>query len=89
MKHSTSSWQVSQLLALVLVGNFNLPDICWKYNTAERKQSRRFLECVEENFLMQLVSEPTGGGASLDLLFKTEDWWELWRSEAVLVLATT
>jgi len=24
---------------------------------------------VEENFLMQLVSEPSRGGASLDLLF--------------------
>jgi len=39
--------EVSQLLALVLVGDFNLTDICWKYNTVERKQSRRFLECVE------------------------------------------
>jgi len=61
--------EVSQSLALVLMGDFNLPDICWKYNTAERKQSRRFLECVEENFLTQLVNKPTRGGASLDLLF--------------------
>ncbi|PKU42231.1 rna-directed dna polymerase from mobile element jockey-like [Limosa lapponica baueri] len=44
----------SQLLTFVLVGDFNLPDVCWKYNTAERKQSRRFLECVEDNFLTQL-----------------------------------
>ncbi|KAK4827179.1 hypothetical protein QYF61_015141 [Mycteria americana] len=36
--------EASRLLALVLVGDFNLPDVCWKYNTAERKQSRRFLE---------------------------------------------
>jgi len=43
--------EVSQSLALVLMGDFNLPDACWKYNTAERKQSRRFLECVEDNFL--------------------------------------
>jgi len=28
-------------LALVLVGDFNLPDVCWKHNTAEKKQSRR------------------------------------------------
>ncbi|KAK4815416.1 hypothetical protein QYF61_001404 [Mycteria americana] len=42
--------------------------VCWKYNTAEKKQSRRFLNCVEDNFLTQLVSEPTRGGASLDLL---------------------
>jgi len=46
-----------------------LPDICWKCNTAERKLSRRFLECVEDNFLTQLVSEPSRTRASLDLLF--------------------
>jgi len=60
---------VSQLLALVLLGDFNLPGICWKYNTAEKKQSRRFLEYVKDNFLTQLVSEPTTGGVWLDLLF--------------------
>jgi len=59
--------EVSQLLVLVLVGEFKFPDICWKYNTAERKQSRRFLECVEGNFVTQLVREPTRAGASLDL----------------------
>ncbi|GAB0209132.1 hypothetical protein GRJ2_003378900 [Grus japonensis] len=48
--------EVSQSLALVLMGDFNLPDICWKSNTAERKQSRRFLERVEDNFLTQLQS---------------------------------
>ncbi|TRZ07386.1 hypothetical protein HGM15179_019724 [Zosterops borbonicus] len=40
--------------ALVLVGDFNLPDICWEPNTAEKRQSRKFLECVEDNFLSQL-----------------------------------
>ncbi|KAK4811256.1 hypothetical protein QYF61_022153 [Mycteria americana] len=35
--------EASRSLALVLVGDFNLPDVCWKYNTAERKQSRGFL----------------------------------------------
>ncbi|KAK4829368.1 hypothetical protein QYF61_003295 [Mycteria americana] len=42
--------EASQSLALVLVGDFNLPDVCWKYNTAE-EQSRRFLECVADIFL--------------------------------------
>ena len=51
------------------MGDFNFPDICWKYNTAEWDQSRRFLECVADNFLMQLVREPTREGALLDLLF--------------------
>jgi len=65
--------EVSQLLALVLTWEFNLPDICWKYNTAEKKQSRRFLECVEDNFLTHPVSEPTRGGASLDLLLTNRE----------------
>ena len=51
------------------MGDFNLLDICWKYNTAERKQSRKILECVKDNFPMQLVNKPMRGGASLDLLF--------------------
>uniref|UniRef100_A0A8B9C3Y3 Reverse transcriptase domain-containing protein n=1 Tax=Anser brachyrhynchus TaxID=132585 RepID=A0A8B9C3Y3_9AVES len=59
--------------ALVLVGDFNFPDISWKHNTAQRKQSRRFLESMEDSFLTQLVREPTRGGAPLDLLFTNSD----------------
>ncbi|RMB98864.1 hypothetical protein DUI87_24408 [Hirundo rustica rustica] len=62
---------VSGSSALILVGDFNLPDICWKLNTAEKRQSRKFLECVE--FLLQLVGEPTKGGTMLDLLFANRD----------------
>ncbi|GAB0207710.1 hypothetical protein GRJ2_003236700 [Grus japonensis] len=65
--------EVSQSLALVLMRDFNLPDFCWKYNIAERKQSRRFLECVEDNFLIQLVSEPTREGAQLDMSFANRE----------------
>ncbi|KAK4806242.1 LOW QUALITY PROTEIN: hypothetical protein QYF61_013386 [Mycteria americana] len=65
--------EASRSLALVLVGDFNLPDVCWKYNTAERKQSRRFLERVADNFLTQLVREPTREGAPLDLLFANRE----------------
>jgi len=35
----------------------------------ERKQFRKFLEHVEDNFLTQLVSEPTRESTLLDLLF--------------------
>ena len=66
--------EISRLLALVLVGDFNFPDICWKYNTAERDQSQRFLENVgDDKFLTQLVSEPTREGALLDLLFVSRE----------------
>ena len=51
------------------MGDFNFPNTCWEYNIAQKKQSRRFLECMEDNFLMQLVREPMRGAAPLDLLF--------------------
>ena len=60
--------EISRSLALVLAGDFNFPDICWKYNTAEWDQSWRFLECVGDNFRTELVSELTRKGALLDLL---------------------
>ncbi|KAK4818831.1 hypothetical protein QYF61_019868 [Mycteria americana] len=65
--------EASRSLALALLGDFNLLDVCWKYNTAERKQSRRFLERVADHFLTQLVSEPTREGAPLDLLFMNRE----------------
>ncbi|RMC05539.1 hypothetical protein DUI87_18735 [Hirundo rustica rustica] len=40
-----------------LNGDFNLPDICWELNIAEKRQSRKFLECMEDNFLLQLVAK--------------------------------
>lgn len=60
---------VSELLALVLVADFNLWDVFWKYCIANRKQSWKFLECVEDNILKQLVSELTRESFLLDLLF--------------------
>ena len=47
------------MLALVLKGDFNFPDVCWKYDKAERRQCRRSLECVKDNFLTQVVRELT------------------------------
>ncbi|PKU42080.1 rna-directed dna polymerase from mobile element jockey-like [Limosa lapponica baueri] len=64
--------EVSQSTALVLVGDFNLPDICWKYNTAESRQARRFLECMEDNFLTQLVRNGVSKTSTLD--FQREDF---------------
>ncbi|RMC15950.1 hypothetical protein DUI87_08157 [Hirundo rustica rustica] len=58
--------KISVSSALVLVGDFNLPDICWELNTAEKRRSRKCLECMEDNFLLQLVGEPTRGRTMLD-----------------------
>ncbi|KAJ7414311.1 dtw domain-containing protein 2 [Willisornis vidua] len=63
---------VSKLPAVVLMDDFNLPDICWELNTAKR-QSRRFLDCIEDDFLLQLVNEPTRGGVLLNPLFTNRE----------------
>jgi len=46
-----------------------------------------FLQCVEDNFLTQLVSEPTREGALFDLLFANKE--ELVGDVVVRGLATT
>ena len=53
---------------LVLMGDFNHPDTCWGDNTAGHKQSRRFLEYIDDNFLLQVIEEPTRRGAMPDLV---------------------
>lgn len=54
-----------RLLAAVSVtdpgscGEFNYLDICWRSYSAKHKQSRRFLESTDDNFLSHLVEVPT------------------------------
>jgi len=44
--------EASRSKALVLMGDFNHTGICWMYNTASHRQTRRLLECIEDNFLL-------------------------------------
>uniref|UniRef100_A0A672UTJ2 Reverse transcriptase domain-containing protein n=1 Tax=Strigops habroptila TaxID=2489341 RepID=A0A672UTJ2_STRHB len=55
------------------MGDFNHSDICWRDGTARHKQSRRFLDCVEGNFLFQAIEEPTRRGAMLDLVLTNRE----------------
>ena len=64
---------VSRSQALVLMGDFNYPDICWISSIARHAWSRRFLQCVEDNFLMQVVEELTRGGVLLDLILTNKE----------------
>ncbi|GAB0191026.1 hypothetical protein GRJ2_001567900 [Grus japonensis] len=48
--------------------DFSHPDICWRDNTAGHKQSRKFLECSDDNFLPQVLREPMRRSAMLDLV---------------------
>lgn len=58
---------------LVLVGDFDLAHVCWKFSVVKRKQLRKFLECVESNFLTQPVCKPVRQDALMDLLFVNRD----------------
>ena len=59
--------EVLCLRALVLMGDFNHLDICLNSGIMDGRQSRRFLESVD-NFLVQVIDGPTRGEALLDLV---------------------
>ena len=63
--------QLANVGQLPVPGDFNFPTICWK--AVQKEQSRRFLECMEDKFLMQLVSKTTRGASPLDLLFTNRE----------------
>ncbi|GAB0207763.1 hypothetical protein GRJ2_003242000 [Grus japonensis] len=63
----------SRSQALVLMGDFNHPDICWKSKMAKHAQSRRFLQSIDDNFLTQVVEEPMRRGVLLDLVLTNKE----------------
>jgi len=63
----------SQLQALVLMGDFNHPDISWEDHTARQAKSRRFLQSIDDNFLMQVVKEPTRKDTLLGLVLTNKE----------------
>ncbi|GAB0203081.1 hypothetical protein GRJ2_002773700 [Grus japonensis] len=65
--------EVSPSQALLLTGDFNHPAICWRDNTARHKQSRRFLECIDDNFLLQAIQELMRRGAMLGLVLTNKE----------------
>ena len=55
------------------MGDFNHLDICWDSGMAGGRQPKRFLESVEDNFLVQVIDGPTRGEALLDLVLTNEE----------------
>lgn len=53
--------EASHSKSTVLMGDFYYSSIFWRDNTAQHNQSRRFLECNQNNFLMQVIREPAKG----------------------------
>ncbi|GAB0206983.1 hypothetical protein GRJ2_003163900 [Grus japonensis] len=71
---------VAHSQALVLMGDFNHPNICWRDNTVGHKQSRKFLECIDDNFLLQVIEEPMRRDVLLHLLLTNKENWN-WEYE--------
>jgi len=65
--------EVSRSKALVLMGDFNHPDIFWRENASGHRQSRRLLECVDDNFLLHVIEEPTRRGVMMDLVLTNKE----------------
>ena len=59
--------------ALLLMEDFNHPDICWDSGMAGGRQSKRFLESVEDNFLVKVIDGSTQAEALLDLVLTNEE----------------
>lgn len=45
----------SQPQTLFLLGDFNYSDICWRDSTAGNKQSKSFLDHIDDNFLIEVL----------------------------------
>jgi len=54
-------------------GDFNPHNICRRDKTAEHKQSRRFLDCVDDNLLLQETELRTRRGATLNLVLTNKE----------------
>ena len=48
-------------------------NISWEDHTARQVQARRFLQSIDDNFLMQVVEEPTRKGTLLDLVLTNKE----------------
>jgi len=46
--------------------DFNHPDTSWQDNISRHKQSRRFLDCIDANFFLQVIGEPVRRSVILD-----------------------
>ncbi|XP_073409523.1 uncharacterized protein [Dendrobates tinctorius] len=53
---------------IVVMGDFNYPDICWESLSGKTNRSRKFLSSLADNFIFQKVGEKTRGTATLDLI---------------------
>ena len=58
----------------IIMGDFNLPEINWQDHSFVESKSGRLINFAEDNFLFQLVNEPTRGANILDLIFSNQEY---------------
>lgn len=58
---------------LVLRGDLTHQDICWKNSETAHTSSIKFLECIEDCFLTQMLDVPTRNEALLELLLTNQE----------------
>ena len=52
-------WAQETYTEIVLIGDFNVPSINWENDTATTNYGQNLLDCINDNYLEQLVTEPT------------------------------
>lgn len=65
--------EISRSVVLVLIGDFNFLDVSQDCHTADTNRSSKFMKHIEDNFLMQVLREPTRKNAFQDLFFENKD----------------
>uniref|UniRef100_A0A803JAV9 Reverse transcriptase domain-containing protein n=1 Tax=Xenopus tropicalis TaxID=8364 RepID=A0A803JAV9_XENTR len=60
--------EASKLGQVVVMGDFNYPDIDWSNGVAKSERASRFVNMLNDNFLFQAVQEPTRNDSILDLV---------------------
>lgn len=71
---------LSQVLCqynLVLRGDLTQRDICWKNSAAAPTSSIKFLECVEDCFLTQMLDVSTRNAILLEPLKTKKNYWNI------------
>ena len=58
---------------VVIVGDFNFPNIDWDSHSIRGLDGEKFVECIQEEFLIQYVDGLTREGAKLDLLLGNKE----------------
>ena len=57
--------------SVIIMGDFNF-HVNWNTLEGETRKDRQFMQVIEDEFLSQLIKEPTRGGNTLDLLLTSD-----------------